>query len=136
MRAKLLIGLIVILVIFAIIGVILATSLSNKTKTSTTKTPVSTSFPSPSPLTSFPPAAPVSSDKEAILKSLPVKTDEFNIEYYASDGTILVTIKKEPVDKSRKDSEKWFTDKGIKDFAKYNIQWIVSPDLMTKPLYQ
>src|SRR5258708_35020009 len=66
--------------------------------------------------------------KKELLQYLPIKTDEFDIEYLGTDQTILVTLKKAPVEQSRKDSEKWFVDRGVTDFAKYNIAWIVTPD--------
>lgn len=100
--------------------------------------------PIPSPSTQsdiiiYPTTSPVLQttrpSKIELTNLLPVRTDEFNIEYLSLGETILVTIKKAPIEESRLSSERWFRERGVTNYKEYNIQWIVTPDLRERPLY-
>lgn len=90
---------------------------------------------SPTPIATPTPVGKNEISRQNLLQYLPIQTEEFNIEYLSYGDVIVVTLKKAPVEKSRQDSEKWFSDKGITDFSKYNIQWLEAPELKENPPY-
>ena len=129
----LIIVLFVILIILALVVIVIAPRIyrerpSPSPETSTpspTFIPLPSSFFSPEPQATTLPS-PVSQkiiSRQELINLTPVETPEFNIEYFSTSDSIIVTIKKSPYEQSQAKAEEWFRQRGIVDFDAYKIEW-------------
>ncbi len=121
------------LLILLVITVILVTVFSTPPQQNLTATP-QPQFSS-SPVTSFipvetmvPSSTPtIVTSREELINLLPVRGDGFNIEYFAPDDSIVVTITTSPYDENRLKAEDWFKQHGIDNIDAFNVDWVRSP---------
>lgn len=94
--------------------------------TRTPTIPTAPPIPSPTPLPK-PDVASKPISREKFIGFLPVESEEFKIEYFATSDSIVVTITKSPLKENTAKSKKWLNDLGITDFKRFNITWVSSP---------
>lgn len=59
--------------------------------------------------------------KNDIIKQLPIIVSEYNIEYFTTTDTFIVTIKESPYEGNKQKAIDWFTNLGITDPTKLRL---------------
>ena len=67
--------------------------------------------------------------KKKLIEKLPYVEESFEVDYIGYLDQFYVTIKKEPLDKTKKISRAWFDKQGV-DRKAITIKWVISPLLM------
>ncbi len=129
-KLLLFIGLLILLVITVILVTVFSTPPQQNIPASTPQpqfsslptssfSPVATASPSSTPT--------IVTSREELINLLPVRGDGFNIEYFAPDDSIVVTITTSPYDENRQKAEDWFRQQGIDNIEEFNVDWVRSP---------
>lgn len=84
--------------------------------------PVPSLNPYSSPLLTPAPLPQKKLTKEEFLRSMPVITDLFNIEYFDTTGSLWITIKEDPYEENKQEAIKWLRDRGLNP-DELNIKW-------------
>lgn len=79
--------------------------------------------PTRSPLFISPTDIPIPSivNRSVITTLMPVRTNEFTIEYLYASETFIITITQSPYEANKQKAEQWFRDRGISNLDTINI---------------
>ncbi len=78
-----------------------------------------TVIPSPSPV------AEITIDplKQKIVELLPIKNEDFTIEYSAVTDSFIVIALHQPIKACHQKAEQWFKEQGVENLEQFNIIW-------------
>ena len=78
-----------------------------------------TIIPSPSPVTKI----TIDPLKQKIVELLPIKNEDFTIEYSAVTDSFIVIALHQPIKVCHQKAEQWFKEQGVENLEQFNIIW-------------
>ncbi len=88
-----------------------------------TAAPSPSLFPSISPSPFFTTKITIDPLKQKIIELLPIKNEDFTIEYSAATDSFIVIALRQPIKVCHQKAEQWFIEQGVENLEQFNIIW-------------